>query len=215
MGFNPSIHPRRNAFRPFHPKSRVFPQPLEPRQNPRSAPHLQPNPSDTPAVPGSTRILGRWLVLVRRREKRSKLFAERVTLLGLAFPYDHYAPAKGLKGLLVPEVASHIGLPLLRPEYRPGRWLDHSEAALMAMPETTMHEDYRLVSGQGYVRFAGKVFAVQPEAVAHRVQERPDTNFRFGVLAAYRSHVATSLFRCVNVDHQVSPAEIAFPVRCL
>src|ERR1035438_4258344 len=78
------------------------------------------------------------------------------------------------------------------------------------MPETTVDKDHCFMLGKDYVWFAEEVFAVQPEAVSHRVQQRPDANFWFGVLASYRRHVATSLFPCVDVNHQVSPAKACF-----
>jgi len=47
----------------------------------------------------------------------------------------------------------------------------------MLMPEAAMHEDREPVAGQDYVRLAGQIAAMQPEAEPSRVKETPDGYF--------------------------------------
>lgn len=74
------------------------------------------------------------------------------------------------------------------------------------MPEAAVHEYDRIVPRQNDVRLTGKILAMEAEAVAQRVEEGSDANLRLGVLPSYRSHIAASLFRSVDVDHHASPA---------
>lgn len=76
----------------------------------------------------------------------------------------------------------------------------------MTMPETTMRKYDRFVLWQNNVRFTREVFTMKPEAVSQRMEQGSDENLRFSVFPSYRSHIAASLFRCVNINHHASPA---------
>ena len=61
-----------------------------------------------------------------------------------------------------------------------------------------MHEDCKPEAWEDEIRPAGKVATVNPIPEASSVHEPTDKQFRFGVLTANRSHVATALLgeRC-------------------
>lgn len=71
----------------------------------------------------------------------------------------------------------------------------------MSVPETAMNEDDLLILRQDYIGCSGKVFSMQPEPVAHRMEKFTNDNFRFGVLALYGGHYFTALFLIENVGH--------------
>jgi hypothetical protein len=62
------------------------------------------------------------------------------------------------------------------------------------MPETTVHKNHYAVFRENDVGLSGQVFPVQAKPVAEAMKKASDTNLRFGVCAAYRSHVAAALF---------------------
>ena len=57
-----------------------------------------------------------------------------------------------------------------------------------------MDKDDRLVHRQNDIRFAGKIFAVKPESVAHIVKERADNYFRFCIAGLNPAHIPASMF---------------------
>lgn len=73
------------------------------------------------------------------------------------------------------------------------RWCCAVPAAAVPVPEAAMNENNSLVPRQNYVRPPGQAFPVQPEPVAHPVQQRSNNHFRLGVLAPDTAHVPTSV----------------------
>lgn len=62
------------------------------------------------------------------------------------------------------------------------------------MPEAAMHKYDLSSTWQNDVRLSGQILAMETEAVAHRVQESPNTHLGSGVLAFDGLHDAPTLF---------------------
>jgi len=72
------------------------------------------------------------------------------------------------------------------------------------MPETSMNEDDSLPLGEHDIRSARQIRYVQPEPIAHSVQQRAYEQFRFCVRATNATHVPTAALFCESVDHGLS-----------
>lgn len=64
-------------------------------------------------------------------------------------------------------------------------------AAFVAVPEAAVNEDDGFVFGQDDVGTAGQFAVVQPEAVAHSMQQGADDDFGLGVARADSAHIPT------------------------
>lgn len=58
-----------------------------------------------------------------------------------------------------------------------------------------MNKDNGFILRQNNIRLAGELFVMEPEAVAHTMQERAHQLLRPGVLALDMGHIAATLFR--------------------
>ena len=105
-----------------------------------------------------------------------------------AFPDHDGTPAEFAKVAAVAGVAGDVGLELVAPEFAAGLGGGRALAVLVAMPEAAVDEGDGGMPGQHDVRGAGKVAAVETEAVAHAVQEGTDGQFGLGVRAADAGH---------------------------
>jgi hypothetical protein len=59
----------------------------------------------------------------------------------------------------------------------------------MAMPEAAVNKDGGLELGQDDVRTAWEFSDMQPKAIAHAMQQRPDNFFRRSVSATNAAHI--------------------------
>jgi len=103
-------------------------------------------------------------------------------------------PDDGNPPPLVPQLAQvscitgNIGRKLAGPEIRACRRFGSVLAADVAMPETAMHKDNHMVSGQHDVRPARQTPIVQPEPEAPPMKRRTQHTFRFRVPPPYPGH---------------------------
>ena len=101
------------------------------------------------------------------------------TLQHLALPKDQHLPAGGLQARDIGGIPFHVAGELLGPVTCIRFRLPPILAGLlwMLMPETSMHEDDHFAGPEDEVGFAGQVFGVEAEAVAHAVDEGADQHF--------------------------------------
>jgi hypothetical protein len=62
------------------------------------------------------------------------------------------------------------------------------------MPETAMNENHCAIFRKNDVGLSRQVLPVQPKPVAETMKKASHADFRSGIRAAYRSHVAAALF---------------------
>lgn len=86
------------------------------------------------------------------------------TLQG-AFPDLQDPPSGSGETGYIARIARFVALDFRRPELSPRRW-QLEQRAVMAMPETAMHQDCGTITREHYVRTAGEVFPMQPVAQA-------------------------------------------------
>jgi hypothetical protein len=120
-------------------------------------------------------------------------------LFQLAFPNRDDFPARLSEFTLVFPIIGNIPFEFLFPEGFVGCGSCCVFAPFVAVPETAVNEDNRLVFRQDYVRLAGQIFNVFPESVTRPVQYGSNEHFRFRVLSANATHNVASLFRRENV----------------
>ena len=74
----------------------------------------------------------------------------------------------------------------------------------MTMPEAAVNKNNGVVFGKHDVGFSGElpvVRGVDGESVAHLMQQRPDADFRFGVLVSNPAHVPRAAFGLEVIGH--------------
>jgi len=118
----------------------------------------------------------------------------------LAFPCDQYAPARRFQLAGNPAVTSYVPLELLFPECRVGLGRGRDLAAVMPVPEASMHEYGGLVSWKDDVRLAWKP-GVQPEAEAKGVKRLPECKLGSGVPAPDPGHSPGPFLRGEEIRH--------------
>ena len=87
--------------------------------------------------------------------------------------------------LVVGDVAIKFGLPPFGAGFR----RSGSFASFMPVPEAAVDEDDGLVFAQDDIGLAGKVLAMEAEAVAGAVEHGTDEQFGLGILALDRGHI--------------------------
>lgn len=87
----------------------------------------------------------------------------------LAFPNNDRSQARRLQIAQIATITCDVSFSLRLPELRVR--LRHYPPILTGvhMPEAAMYEDCRLMLGEECIRFPGKVFAMQPEAIPEAV----------------------------------------------
>lgn len=109
---------------------------------------------------------------------------------GFAFPDFEHFPAKFDQLLPVFTVPAAVAFEFRAPEFLPR--LGHARLLAvrvgMPVPKATVDEDDLPPAGEDEIGFAGKVLAVQPEAVAHAVNEAADQQLDLAVLGADAAH---------------------------
>lgn len=99
----------------------------------------------------------------------------------LAFPDCKHPPPQLPERRSDPSVASHVGGELGFPEGRIGARLRCARAALVSVPEATMHEYDRPVLSKHNVRSAGEGPDILPEPEPLAVKEGPHESFWLGL----------------------------------
>ena len=120
------------------------------------------------------------------------------------FPHRQHPPA------LVPEagkcdpVAVCVSGDLLPPELLSGlRPLEHR--AVVRVPETAVHEDYRSIFREHKVRPPGQLFAVEAKPQAAGMESAPDCHLGLCITSSHARHVQPALFLCENVGQRITP----------
>jgi hypothetical protein len=80
------------------------------------------------------------------RELLPQVSAQNTVVRGLAFPNGEDTPSVGNEKCLITRVALNIALEFLGPELTAIFWSGRLLAIRVAVPKTSMHEDYRSVS---------------------------------------------------------------------
>lgn len=96
------------------------------------------------------------------------------------------------------DIAADLLAPELLPRGRPSE-----QMAVMPVPEATMNEDNRHVSGEDQVGLPGKPFRMQPVAQSCSMESLADQQLRSGIPAFNSRHIPAAGRGVVNV-HQTS-----------
>jgi hypothetical protein len=89
---------------------------------------------------------------------------------------------------------------LLRPVGVVRLWRRGPRAAIVAMPETAVHEDGQAPPGQSDIGPARQAPVVEPESHAGGMQGLAQNHLRLGILAPDTAHQGTAFFRCLHEE---------------
>jgi len=109
-----------------------------------------------------------------------------------ALPDHDHLPTHFSESFRVLMIAGYISVELWLPEICVGFRSRAIPALLMAMPETSVHEDDCSPFRQYDVWFSGKIFAVKAESKASPMKNRPDLDLGRRVSPLDAAHVPTS-----------------------
>lgn len=84
----------------------------------------------------------------------------------------------------------NLGNPVVSIRFRFSR----SARTVVAVPETSMHEDRLAAGNKGKVRFPRQILAMQPVAIPHGMNEPADSHLRLGVATSDSPHNAAAEF---------------------
>ncbi len=115
---------------------------------------------------------------------------ERGNVFRFTLPNHDHPPTGGLQEPRIPAIAPSIRQKLLPPKLRIRSGRRRLSAAGVAVPKATMHENHLPPGGEHQVRAARKR-TVQAKAIAQRVQEASDREFRARILRADPRHPGT------------------------
>lgn len=143
------------------------------------------------------------------RQARAQAFKVSGSLGG-ALPNHERTPAKFAERPLVDFVARGVAVEFLQPE---GAVLCRRRAipaTTMPMPETSVNEDDGSVLRQHDVGLARQFLSVKAKSKAQPMEQRANTLFWRGVLAANPAHVPTAALLAQSVAHgrQTTPARL-------
>lgn len=123
-----------------------------------------------------------------------KFIGNRFWVRQLTFPNNNHFPSERFQLSPVSVVSFDVAGKFVSPELYTRLRSVGILTAFMAMPEATMHKNDCFVFWHNNIRFAGKIFTVEPESVTHSMQKRPDCQFRFCITGANPAHVPASVF---------------------
>lgn len=138
-------------------------------------------------------VIGREDELSARAEKPFDFVGQMIQVLSLALPNNQNAPAHFLQGLLVPSVTANVAIQLLSPELAPGSGDPVCRAARVAMPETTVDEDYLAPRAEHQIGAAWKLLGMETVAVTYAVNEPPNDHLGPRVLGGNPAHQLAAL----------------------
>jgi hypothetical protein len=119
------------------------------------------------------------------------MFGDLPFIMGLAFPYFHYSPSQRLEKASVSGVTSDVVAELRSPKLRPSPRRG-GKAAVVSVPEATMHEEDGFKFREDQIRLARKVPAMEPETQSETVCGGTHNTFWQRVLASDATHHATA-----------------------
>ena len=104
------------------------------------------------------------------RQKTRQPISQLFPVAGLASPNHFDAPAHPPESPLRLCVPCNIPGKFFPPEFRSGFRRGGFGTSLVPVPEASVNENNRAVSGQDNVGFAGQIFPVQPEPESESVE---------------------------------------------
>jgi len=119
----------------------------------------------------------------------------------LAFPDRDHAPTETAQGGGMPLVAGGVAFEFFAPPRAAGFWNACGCAVSVEMPEAPVHKNTNTQTRENDVGIAGKIAAVKPEAVSHRMQHAANDQLGLGILPANPAHQATALLWTQSVCH--------------
>jgi hypothetical protein len=134
-------------------------------------------------------------------QKRLQALEETVWFFRLAFPDCDHTPTETAQGGGAALVAGDISLELFAPPSAAGFWQAGGFALAVKMPEAPVHKNANAVARENDIGVAGKIAAVEPEPVAHRMQDAANGQLRLGVFPANPAHHATAFLWTQSVYH--------------
>lgn len=151
-------------------------------------------------------------------EESAQPSLKTIDVFDFALPDHDHSPAKLSKCRLLKSIARGIPIQLRKPPLATVGRCGAVATPFVAMPEASMNEDCRLVSGQedidGNVTGLGSRVSsgspdgnrhtdVQAEAITHPMQKRADDLLRPGILAADARHIPATpgLAEAVTIHH--------------
>jgi hypothetical protein len=124
-----------------------------------------------------------------------------VGVLCPALPYDQDIPPP------LPQLATNLSvtvlvpLPFVLPEFGSGFRHHATIATMMHVPVAAMHKNNLAVPRKDNIGFPGQVAGVEPEPIAHAVNQRANKKLRLCVLALNLGHVVGSLRCGMHIRH--------------
>ncbi|GGO91537.1 hypothetical protein GCM10011329_06420 [Stakelama pacifica] len=125
-------------------------------------------------------------------ERALQLFRERLDRPGFAFPNRQYTPASIDERLLLIYISLNIAVEFLAPKFDARLRHGCLAATGMAVPETAVNEDRRLMLRQYDIRSARQSTTLESETKSKPMQKLANDQFRPGVRSSDRTHDATS-----------------------
>jgi len=145
---------------------------------------------------------------INRKSVSGPTFQHLIQPLGQLFGRAQFAspdrddpPAQRCQIGLHLTVAGDIRFELLEPEIGAGLGGVGEPAALVAVPEAAVDKDRGLVPGKDDVGFAGEVSSVKAKPIAHTMQQRANSTFRFCVTRLDAGHNFRALVGGENIGH--------------
>ena len=124
-----------------------------------------------------------------------------MVVLGLALPDNEKVPTQFRYRFLCCLIALEIAIEFFVPKFGVGRG-SFATRAIVAMPKAAVNEDNFIMPREDNIGAAGKVAAMEAEAIAKTMQRLTDFDFRGGVFVFYPRHIAATLLlgKCVGHD---------------
>jgi hypothetical protein len=78
----------------------------------------------------------------------------------------------------------------------------------MAVPETTVHENYKLMFSHDDIRFARQIDPIEPKPVTKAVDHTPQRHLRYSIGRMDARHYGASFFARKHVSHSSSQSKL-------
>lgn len=143
-------------------------------------------------------MAGRFLL--PRAEKFADAELQRVRVPGFALPENENCPPVPLEQIHVVDIPLDVPVEFPVPEFAVGSG-SSAPWTIVLMPETTVDENYLLMSGKYNIRCSRKIPAVQSKSESESMRDFTHSNFRHCVAASYATHQPTPLGQRNVVRH--------------
>lgn len=119
----------------------------------------------------------------------------------LALPYHEYPPAESTQFRPIASIPGLISFKLVPPELPACAGQHAAVAAVVAVPEATVHEDHSHAARKNEIRFPRQMPNMQAIAVPQSVDEPPDHHLRCRILASDPRHAESTLCWREDINH--------------